>query len=260
MLELLQRVHDQESAESAVATILAYDKEVAEMDMRQAYFQSRRKANSEEDNLHGTLLTYERMDCENFKKKMLRCIVNRNLFQYETLERELKPRLQGLWNYFIYMPSFYVSTDRLMAAYKDIHEDPACSAGFRKFVAKCLQLSELLSRVLEALSMIHDEASAIEAGNILKQYDDEIDGLEIRMCYYREVRGKLSKEEEKKLVQLFLRRYDEADAFTIKYLRLWEERGLDQYGDKVDDIRKIVSRIILGVLYTDYLREWYETR
>ena len=147
-----------------------------------------------------------------------------------------------------------------MAAYKDIHEDPACSAGFQKFVAKCLQLSELLSRVLEALSMIHDEASAIEAGNILKQYDDEIDGLEIRMCYDREVRGKLSKEEEKKLVQLFLRRYDEADAFTIKYLRLWEERGLDQYGDKVDDIRKIVSWIIFGVLYTDYLREWYETR
>ena len=72
--------------------------------------------------------------------------------------------------------------------------------------------------------------------------------------YYIEIKNKLSKEEQEILNQLLLRRYDEATAFLSKYLRIWEEKGLEQYESKVEIIRKsVVLHTKYHPLWTDYM-------
>ena len=249
MLEALQGVHTPKSAESAVEQLLAYDKEVAEMDTRQAFINAKRKANRVELYLLAHLYVWEEMECAMLHKMMKQCVKDKNLYQYEPLKRELNPRLHSRWNLAFDMPSFYVSTEPIIAAYKEIHEDSTRSAELREFAARCLRLNDIREKMLKAARMIHDETSAIEAGKTLTRYSDEIDALDM-LRYYIEIKDNLSREEEKILDRLLLWRYDEATAFMSRYLRIWEEKGLDQYESKVEIIRKS------GVLHTKYHPLW----
>ena len=253
MLELLQGVHDQKSAESATERILMYDKEVAEMHIRQAFIKAKRKADRMELYLLAHMHEWERPDSGNFRKKMVSCIKEKDLYRYETLKRELNPRLHSRWNLTFDMPSFYVSTESVIAAYKEIHEDSTRSAELREFVGRCLKLNDIREKMLGAVSMIHDEASAVKAGEELTRYNDEMDDLNM-LGYYIKIKDKLSKEEQEILDQLLLRRYDEATAFLSKYLRIWEEKGLEQYESKVEIIRKsVVLHTKYHPLWTDYM-------
>ena len=252
MLDLLQGVHDQKSAEAAVKTILAYDQEVADMDTRQAFIKAKRKANKRELYLLAYMMDWEGMEHASLWKRMLSCIKDKDLYRYGTLKRELNPRLHSYWNHTFYMPSFYVATEPILAAYKDIHEDATCSAELREFAARCLKLNDIRNKMLEAVSTIHDETSAIETGNALIRYSDEIVALDM-LSYYIEIKDKLSEEEQKKLDQMLRRRYDEVTAFMTKYLRLWEEKGLEQYESKVKIIRDSVSFKKYHALWTDYM-------
>ena len=101
--------------------------------------------------------------------------------------------------------------------------------------------------MLEAASMIHDEASAIEAGKILERYEDEIDDLGI-LRYYIEIKDKLSGEEQMLLDRLLRWRYDEVTAYMSRYMQIWEEKGLEQYEEKVKNLKYNVHR-------TDYMYE-----
>lgn len=256
MIELIQSVHDQQSAESAVERILEYDKEVAGMDIRQAFIRAKRKANKMELYLLAHLYEWEGMDCANVYKKMVSCIEGKNLYQYDMLKRELNPRLLGLWNHSLYLPSFYVSTEPIIAAYKDIYGDSAYSAELREFAARCLKLNDIREKMLEAASKIHDEASAIEAGEILTRHVEEMVDLDM-LGYYIEIKDKLSKGEQEKLDQLLLWRYDEAEAFMSRYLRIWEEKGLEQYASQVEIIRESVPFKTYRALWADYMYHGY---
>ena len=247
ILDLLQDIHDQKSAELAAEQICAYDKEVAELDIRQAFINIRRKANGAEKYLLQSMFRIEDIDCGHFHKKMQRCIKDKNLYQYEALKRELNPRLHCLWNHPYYMPSFCVSTEPIITAYKEICGDSTYSAELRKFVMKCLRLDTIRNQMLEAASMIHDEASAIEAGKILERYEDEIDDLGI-LRYYIEIKDKLSGEEQMLLDRLLRWRYDEVTAYMSRYMQIWEEKGLEQYEEKVENLKYSVYR-------TDYMYE-----
>ena len=251
MLDLLQEVHDQKSAEAATERILSYDKEVAEMDIRQAFIKAKRKANSLELYLLAHLYEWEGLECASLHKEMKSCIQEKNLYQYEMLKHELNPRLHSRWNQTFDMPSFYVSTEPIMAAYKEICEDSTCSTELRGFADKCLKLNNIRERMLEVVSMIHDEMSAVKAEKTLIRYNEEIDDLDI-LRYYIEIKDKLSKEEQKILDQMLLWRYDEATAFMSKYLRLWEEKELEQY-----EIKIIRESVLLHTkyhpLWTDYM-------
>ena len=258
MLNLLQGVHDQKSAEAAIERILSYDKEVAEMHIRQAFIKAKRKADCIELYLLAHLYEWEGRGNADFRKEMVSCIEEKNLYQYETLKHELKPRLHSRWNLTFDMPSFCVSTEAIIAAYKEIHEDTTRSTELREFADRCIKLNGIREKMLEAVSMIHDETSAVEAGEVLARYNDEIGDLDM-LRYYIEIKDKLSKEEQKILDQMLLWRYDEATAFMSKYLRIWEERGLEQYESKVKIIRESVelSRKY-HPLWTDYMaRRWY---
>lgn len=253
MLEVLQGVHDPESAESAVEQLLAYDKEVAAMDIRQAFINAKRKADRIELYLLAHMYDWEEMESAMLHKKMKKCVEDKNLYQYETLKRELNPRLHSRWNLAFDMPSFYVSTEPIIAAYKEIHEDSSRSAELREFAARCRKLNDIREKMLEAVKMIHDEPSAIEAGKTLTRYSDEIDALDM-LRYYIEIKDKLSREEEKILDRMLLWRYDEATAFMSRYLRIWEEKGLEQYESKVEIIRKsVVLHTKYHPLWTDYM-------
>ena len=251
MLDLLQGVHDQESAESAIERILLYDKEVAEMHIRQALIKAKRKADLTELYILAHMYGWEEIECASMLKKMRSCIEEKNLYQYETLKRELNPRLHCRWNLIFYIPSFFVSTEPIIAAYKEIHEDTTRSPELREFVNRCLKLNNIREKMLETLSAIHDETSAIMAGETLTWYNDEIDCLDM-LRYYIEIKDKLSKEEQKILDQMLLYRYDEATAFMTKYLRIWDERGLEQYESKVEIIRASAYKRY-HPLWTDYM-------
>lgn len=253
MLEVLQGVYDPKSAESAAEQLLAYDKEVAEMDARQAFISAKRKADCIELYLLAHLYYWEEMESAMFHKKMKKCVEDKNLYQYETLKRELNPRLHSRWNLAFDMPSFYVSTEPIIAAYQEIHEDSTHSAELREFAARCLKLNDIREKMLEAVKMIHDEPSAIEAGETLTRYCDEIDALDM-LRYYIEIKNKLSRNEDKILDRMLLWRYDEVTAFMSRYLRIWEEKGLEQYESKVEIIRKsVVLHTKYHPLWTDYM-------
>ena len=259
MLDLLQGVHDQKSAESAAEQILEYDKEVARLDIRQAFIDAKRQANRMELYVLACLFEAEGMDCASFHNKMVNCISEKNLYRYETLKRELNPRLRTGWNYSFYMPSFYVSTEPIIAAYKAIREDATCSTELRDFVDRCLKLNDIRKKMLDAVSMICDEPSAVEAGKTLTRYCDEIDDMDM-LGRYIEIKDKLSKDEQKMLDRLLRWRYDEATAFLSNYLRIWEEKGLEQYESAVDIIRKSVSRTKNHPLWTDYMHRGVKPR
>lgn len=230
-----------------------YDKEVAEMHIRQAFIKAKRKADRIELYLLAHMHGWEGPDSGKFRKKMVSCIEEKNLYQYETLKHELNPRLHSRWNLTFDMPSFYVSTEAIIAAYKEIREDSTRSTELREFADRCLKLNNIREKMLKAASMIHDEASAVEAGKTLARYNDEIDDLDM-LRYYIEIKDKLSKEEQKILDQMLLWRYDEATSFLSNYLRIWEERGLEQYESKVEIIRKsAVLHTKYHPLWTDYM-------
>lgn len=237
MLNLVQGIHDQKSAESAVEQILEYDKEVAGLDTRQTYIKAKGKTDGIEPYLLSHLYHWDKRDTALFFKEMWRCIKEKNLYRYKTLKRELNPRLNSPWNLALLLPSFYVSMESSIAAYKEIQEDSSCSVELKGFVDRWIKLNDIREKMLEALSKIHDMASAIECEDALTRYIEEIRDLDM-LRYYIEIKDKLSKEEEKILKRLLRWRHDETTAFISRYLRIWEEKGLENYGDEVRMFRK----------------------
>lgn len=228
ILELLQNVHDHKSAELAAEQILAYDQEMAELGIRQAYLELKSQPASVERAYMMILFRSEHEALWVFQCQIRKIVEDRNLYQYKALKHVLNPRLHSRWGQPFLLPSFYVSAEPIIAKYKEISGGAAYSAELREFAAKCLKLNDIRNKILEAISTIHDEESVVRVKGLVIQYEKEIIELEI-YGYYNEIKDKLSEEESALLTKLLRRRYDEDNAFQSRYMQIWEEKELEKY-------------------------------